>query len=68
MMTSLALSRKQLLQLSQIVEHFKEVEWFTIEDTGTSAIGPTMQVSFKLFDDVDKDVDTVVDITDVSTW
>ena len=42
-MVSLTLSRKQLEQLNKIVEHFNEVEHFTIENPATSAIGSTMQ-------------------------
>ncbi len=48
--------------------HFKEVEWFTLEQSSSSGIGPTVVVKFNLFNDDDKDIDTTVDITDVSTW
>ena len=64
----LALNRKQLGQLMQIYTHFKEVEWFTFEVDHSSGIGEGIVVKFKLFDDVTKDTDTTVDITDVSTW
>jgi hypothetical protein len=67
-MTELALNRKQLGKLAEIYTHFKEVEWFTIRVDHTSGIGEGIVVSFKLFDDEDKDTDTTVNITDVSTW
>ena len=67
-MTELALNRKQLGQLAKIYNHFKEVEWFTIEADSTTGIGANVVVKFKLFGDDDKDTDTTVNITDVSTW
>jgi hypothetical protein len=67
-MTELALNRKQLGQLTEIYQHFKEVEWFTIETNNLSGIGPGIVVKFNMFGDKDKDTDTTVDITDVSTW
>ena len=51
------------------MEHFNEVEHFTIENPATSAIGSTMQVRFDLIETQNITlVDTVVDITDVRTW
>jgi hypothetical protein len=47
-----------------MVEHFSEVENFTLEETHESGIGPTVRVRFNLFDKND----TNVDITDVSNW
>ena len=67
-MTELALNRKQLGKLAEIYEHFKEVEWFTIKVDHSSGIGTGLVVAFNLFGDDDKDVDTKIDITDVSTW
>jgi len=67
-MTELALNRKQLGKLTEIYTHFKEVEWFTIRVDHTSGIGEGLVVTFNLFGDDDKDADTTVDITDVSTW
>lgn len=55
-------------KLVMIANHFKEVEWFTLEESNSSGIGPTVVVKFNLFNDADKDSDTVVDITDVTTW
>lgn len=63
-----ALNRTQVLKLAKIAEHFSEVEWFTLEETNVSGIGPSVVVKFDLFNDSDKDNDTYVDITDVSTW
>jgi hypothetical protein len=67
-MTEFALNRKQVGQLAQLAEHFKEVEWFTLVEESSSGIGSTVTVKFNLFGNADKDVDTTVNITDVSTW
>ena len=67
-MTELALNRKQLGKLAEIYNHFKEVEWFTIEADNRNGIGSDVVVKFKLFGDDDKDTDTTVNITDVTTW
>lgn len=63
-----SLNRTQIEKLAKMSAHFKEVEWFTLEETNISGIGPTVVVKFNLFNDDDKDIDTTVDITDVSTW
>jgi hypothetical protein len=63
-----SLNRGQIEKLATMASHFKEVEWFTLEESSSSGIGPTVVVKFNLFKDDDKDVDTTVDITDVSTW
>ncbi len=65
---ALALNRKQIGKLIEIYNHFKEVEWFTFEVDHSSGIGEGIVVKFSLFGDNDKDTDTSVDITDVSTW
>jgi heptaprenylglyceryl phosphate synthase len=62
------LNRQQVEKLAKMAAHFKEVEWFTLEESSSSGIGPTVVVKFNLFNDDDKDIDTTVDITDVSTW
>jgi hypothetical protein len=67
-MTEIALNRKQLEKLFEITGHFKEVEWFTVETDHTSGIGTGIVVKFNAFGDADKDTDTTVNITDVSTW
>lgn len=63
-----ALNRGQIVKLAKMAEHFQDVEWFTLEENNSSGIGPTVVVKFNLFNDSDKDIDTTVDITDVSTW
>jgi len=63
-----ALNRKQVEKLAKMVENFPDVEWFTLEESLESGIGPTVVVRFNLFGDSDKDIDTTIDITDVSTW
>jgi hypothetical protein len=63
-----ALNRSQIEKLAKMAAHFKEVEWFTLEETNNSGIGPTVVVKFNLFNDSDKDIDTTVDITDINTW
>ena len=63
-----SLNRKQVEKLAKMAEKFPDVEWFTLEESLTSGIGPTVVVKFNLFSDNDKDIDTTVDITDVSTW
>jgi len=67
-MAEFALNRGQIEKLAQMTKHFKEVEWFTLKETNSSGIGPTVTVQFNLFGDHDKDVDTTVDITNVETW
>jgi len=62
------LNRSQVKKLAKMADHFKEVEWFTLEENNNSGIGPTVVVKFNLFNDDDKDIDTTVDITDVKTW
>ena len=63
-----SLNRIQIEKLAKMAAHFKEVEWFTLEEDNSSGIGPTVVVKFNLFNDKDKDIDTTVDITDVTTW
>jgi len=63
-----ALNRKQVEKLAKMVENFPDVEWFTLEESLENGIGPTVVVRFNLFGDNDKDIDTTIDITDVSTW
>jgi hypothetical protein len=63
-MKSITLNRKQVNQLVQIIEHFKEVQHFTIESDSSSGIGPTIRVKFDFFNNNS----TTVDITDVESW
>ena len=67
-MAEIALNRKQLNQLFEITQHFKEVELFTVEADNTSGIGTGIVVRFNALGVADKDTDTTVNITDVSTW
>ena len=60
----LVLNRDQISKLNQIVEHFKEIQKFTIEVDNSSGIGPGIRVKFDLFENND----TTVDITDVKDW
>lgn len=63
-MNTIILTRKQIEQLAEIAERFTDTENFTIESTSTSGIGPTVTISFDLFEKAD----TKIDITDVSNW
>ena len=63
-MKSITLNRKQITDLWQMFEHFKDVEQFTIEQENSSGIGPTIRVKFDLFNDKP----TTVDITDAGSW
>jgi len=62
------LTRTQIEKLAKLAQQFEQVEWYTLTETHPSGIGPTVNVQFKLFSDDLKDHDTVIDITDVSTW
>lgn len=62
-MKSITLNRKQLQDLCQMFDHFKEVEHFTIEQDNSSGIGPAIHVKFSLFEKP-----TTVDITDIESW
>jgi hypothetical protein len=63
-MKSLILNREQIGKLNEIVNHFKEVNHFTIEADSSSGIGVGIQVRFDLFEKND----TKIDITDVREW
>ena len=63
-MTNIVLTRKQIEQLTQIANHFKEIEQFNVVATSESGIGQTIRVSFDLFNTAD----TNIDITDVENW
>ena len=62
---SMKLTRKQVEQLSEICDHFSEIDIFELEQTNLSGIGPTISVKFSIFG---KRQDTSVDITDVENW
>lgn len=61
---TITLTRKQIAQLAEISQHFKEIEQFDLISDHGNGIGPAIRVKFNLFN---KD-DTSVDITDVSNW
>jgi hypothetical protein len=67
-MSNISLTRKQVLQLAELVTKFPDAEWFTIEMSSASGIGTNVTVKFDMFKDSRKDFDTTVDITDLSTW
>lgn len=58
------LTRKQINQLAEIVDHFNEVEVYELYEEHTG-IGPIIRVKFSLFG---KTSDTSIDITDVESW
>ena len=62
------LTRTQIEKLATLARQFEEVEWYTLTETHSSGIGPSVNVQFKMFSDDVKDHDTMIDITDVSTW
>lgn len=66
--TTFSLNRKQIEKLCDIARHFQETEWFTLEESRSNGIGPSIMVKFSMFKDNETDLDTIVDITDVSTW
>lgn len=63
-MKEITLTRKQLLQMKQIVEHFTEVETFQLVEINSSGIGPSVHLKFTLFDNTATDMN----ITDFSNW
>lgn len=62
------LTRTQIEKLAKLAQQFEQVEWYTLTETHSSGIGPTVNVRFNMFSDDLLDHDTVVDITDTSTW
>jgi hypothetical protein len=62
-MAQITLTRKQVFDLVQLVNHFAETEHFTIKSDSSSGIGPTITVQCTLFEK-----STTVDITDVESW
>ena len=64
MTNTITLNRKQAELFAQIVNHFKETEYFDINSDNGNGIGPVVTVSFDLF----SVSDTKIDITDVESW
>jgi hypothetical protein len=63
-MSEVKLNRDQISRLSEIVNHFKEVQHFTVTTDSLSGIGVGVIVTFTVFDKIDASVD----ITDVKEW
>jgi hypothetical protein len=59
------LTRKQIQQLSEICDHFSDIDIFELEQSNLSGIGPTISVKFSIFGNRQ---DASVDITDVESW
>jgi hypothetical protein len=59
------LTRKQIDQLGEIIDHFPNIDLFELEETNMSGIGPMISVKFSLFG---KKPDASIDITDVESW
>lgn len=66
-MEEFVLTRKQVLQLSEIASKFPHVQHYTISFSNESGIGPSVTAKFVLFDDA-KDFDATVDLTDLGSW
>ena len=60
---NIILTRKQIFDMATLANHFTDVEMFTIEESNTSGIGPSVHVKCTLFEKP-----TTVDITDVGSW
>lgn len=60
---TIVLTRKQVFDMAALANHFSDVELFTVEETNTSGIGPSLHVKCTLFQKP-----TTVDITDVENW
>lgn len=54
--TIVRLSRKQIAQMAQMIENFKEVEDFQLHISHESGIGTSVRLTFN------------IDLTDVSKW
>ena len=59
------LTRKQIDQLGEIIDHFPSIDLFELEETNMSGIGPMISVKFSIFG---KKADASIDITDVESW
>jgi len=63
-MNNIILTREQIGKLTEIINHYKEVNRFTLEVDHSSGIGTGISVRFDLF----AQNDTVIDITDYKNW
>jgi hypothetical protein len=62
-MKQITLTREQITKLNKIVDHFNEIQHFTIVEDHSSGIGPAISVKCDLFD-----VEMKADITDYNGW
>jgi hypothetical protein len=65
--TRVFLTRKQILMMADMVNHFSEVNDFVIEISHESGIGPSMKFRFDL-DLAGETTNIAVNTTDVSNW
>ena len=65
--TVVRLSRKQIKQMAEMVDNFKEIDDFELHITHESGIGSTMHFKFTL-DLANNKAPMSTDVTDVSKW
>ena len=58
------LNRSEIQKLYEITQHFKDTDFFKLEQSNKSGIGTSTRVQFDLFEKND----TNIDITDVTNW
>jgi hypothetical protein len=61
------LTRKQIIQMSEMAEHFKDINDFELHISHESGIGPSMTLRFALSLGGDN-TEIKTDVTDVSKW
>ncbi len=61
---AIVLSRKQIDQLKEIIDHFEDIDRFELFEDHSTGIGPVIKVHFTIFNKNDSSVD----ITDVTNW
>jgi len=65
--TVIHLTRKQIIQMSEMAEHFKDINDFELHINNESGIGPSMTLRFALNLGGDN-TEIKTDVTDVSKW
>jgi hypothetical protein len=65
--TVIHLTRKQIKQMCEMSEHFKDINDFELHISNESGIGPTMNLRFNL-NLAGEDSVVKTDVTDVSKW
>lgn len=58
------LTRAEILKMYEIINHFKEIDLFTVVQNHSSGIGTSTVLKFDLL----SKSDTTIDITDVEAW